>query len=113
MGRRPLRTEDVVALVVTARYPACFAGGCRGRADFAERAQANLGHVAEEGSLAARLADVAEHLDAWRAGDEHAGRIAADSLDQLLGLLPDLVATFERLRVVLPVVLADLPNFPE
>ncbi len=75
--------------------------------------RANLGLVAEEGALAARLADVAEHIDGWRAGDQDAGLIAADSLDQLLGLLPDLVTTFDRLRVVLPAVLADLPDFPE
>lgn len=73
----------------------------------------SLDHVAEEGGLAARLADVGEHLEGWRAGDHDAGAIAADSLDQLLGLLPDLVATFEQLRAVLPAVLADLPDFPE
>lgn len=73
----------------------------------------SLSHVVEEGALAVRLADVAEYLEGWRAGDQDAGVIAADSLDQLLGLLPELVATFEQLRVALPAVLADLPDIPE
>jgi hypothetical protein len=73
----------------------------------------DLAHVAEEASLAARLADVETHLGNWEGGDEQAGVLAADALDQLAGLLPDLISTLQRLHLSIPLALSELPSFPE
>lgn len=73
----------------------------------------DLAHLVKEASLAARLADVETHLDRWEGGDEQAGGLAADALDQLVGLLPDLMSTCQRLQLSIPVALSELPSFPE
>ncbi len=72
-----------------------------------------LRHLAQDGALAGRLADVDELLSAWQCGDIHAGAVAADALDQLEGLLPDLVRTLEGLSGLLPVVLKEMPPAPQ
>ena len=72
-----------------------------------------LRHFAQGGALAGRLADVDELLSAWQAGDIHAGAVAADALDQMEGLLPDLTSTLERLSRLLPVVLQEMPPTPQ
>jgi hypothetical protein len=53
------------------------------------RLQRHLDYLAQNGALVARLASVSDKLVLWRDGDEQAGRIAADALDQLDGLLAE------------------------
>lgn len=72
-----------------------------------------LTHVVADAALAARLAGVGAELDRWESGDQDAGVLAADALDQLLGIVPDLVSSLEQLRALVPAALADLPVFPE
>lgn len=71
-----------------------------------------LRHFAQDGALVGLLADVEELLSAWQDGDIHAGAVAADALDQLGGLLPDLISTLEVLSRLLPVVLQEMPPTP-
>lgn len=63
--------------------------------------------------LASRLASVSPQLEAWRAGDKVAGLVAADALDQLEGLVNDLVAELREFQRLLPALLGDLPEPPE
>ena len=67
----------------------------------------------EDAALAARLADVERNLSAWSEGDDQAGLLAADALDQLHGVLPDLARTAAELHKLIPALLAQLPAPPE
>jgi len=74
-----------------------------------QQAAFELSGFADEGALAARLADQSELLTAFRGGDEAAGALAADALDQLEGILGDLERDLPRLRAAVAYLLAHLP----
>jgi hypothetical protein len=67
----------------------------------------------DDAELVARLADVESHVAAWFEGDEQAGLLAADALDQLHGILPDLGRVVYELHDRIPQLLSDLPAPPE
>jgi muconolactone delta-isomerase len=73
----------------------------------------DLDAFAREASLASRLADVGDQLRAWREGDQKAGRLAADSLDQLEGVLQDLPSSADAVRSAVLTLISALPESPE
>ncbi|HVV75982.1 MAG TPA: hypothetical protein VHC43_08085 [Mycobacteriales bacterium] len=73
------------------------------------QAALDLNGFAEEAALAARLADQSERLEAYRGGDEAAGVLAVDALDQLEGILGDLERDLPRLRAAVAHLVANLP----
>lgn len=74
-----------------------------------ERAVFDLEGFAQEATLAAHLAGVGERLAAWRSGNTEAGAIAADALDQLVGILGDLAMDLPRIREGVDYLLRNLP----
>jgi len=57
----------------------------------------------------ARLAGVDELLGRWAAGDEQAGRLAADALDQLDDLLAEVATVAASLHEHIEQLLQELP----
>ncbi len=70
-----------------------------------------LARSADEMHILARCLDVRAHLEEYRASDEHLpGALAADALDQALGLLEELAdGEASRLAVSVRSVLYALP----
>lgn len=74
-----------------------------------QQAAADLQGLVEEAGLASRLADIGERLRRWREGEDEAGGLAADALDQLAGVLGDLQIDLPRIRDGVNYLLQKLP----
>jgi hypothetical protein len=72
-----------------------------------------LDGLRQDAALAGRLADVRDHLLAWEGGDEDAGVLAANALEQLHGVLTDLGPLVGAVLRDCEAMLAVLPPAPE
>lgn len=79
----------------------------------AEAALRELAGYRDLALLACRLADVEAHVREWLSGDETAGVLAADALDQLTGLLDDLPSVARDVAEAVEGLLKVLPPRPE